>query len=453
MIPNIKIGVLQDGRLINEVVIDKPSDVSIGTGIDNTVTISGNAPKTDKVLVYSKGKYYLKLSDNLPGKVFEGSTSYSIKQLASRPDLVKLGNSVYVPLASDVKGSLTYDNNTILFKVYPSISTPKLLPKEFRGGLLSDVDLGFFVLLVVFFFSYYLLISNFHKFAPAEKVQFEDVPERFARLILDKPIVIKQKEKKKEVTLKPKLKKKEVVKGAKKTGKKTKTTNTKVKKNVSGTKRRGGGRILNKKSAAELVRTAGIIGIIGSKGKGSGAVSNLFTEKGFGSKLDKALKGVSGLRAGRSLKSARMKRGGSSAKGIDIGQLKADTGAGAVAFGSKNVEAINVLGNIENEDVEGEGTIDPKKIAKTLAKHVGAFQYCYNRALRTNPRLSGEVKVRFTILESGKVDRTDMSYSGPASKDKSLTSCIFRVFRRIIFPKPKGGIVTVNYPLNFSAQN
>ena len=88
-----------------------------------------------------------------------------------------------------------------------------------------------------------------------------------------------------------------------------------------------------------------------------------------------------------------------------------------------------------------------------LAQHAGAFQYCYNKSLQANARLSGELKVIFTILTDGTVDPSDLKFDAPASRDKNLTSCIYRAFIRIKFPKPKGGIVTVSFPLNFTAQN
>ena len=338
-------------------------------------------------------------------------------------------------------------HNTILIKMYPGEAVPKTLPKEFRGSIFNELDMPFLFILGIFFIAYIALVSSFSKVKPREEIRFDQVPERFARLILDKPIVIK---KKKIINIKKTEPKK--VKGATKTGKKVRTKTKTIKRNVKGSKRRGGGRIITKQDAAEMVRTAGIIGIIGSRGK-KGAVADLFAEKGFNKKLDQALKGVAGLKSGRTLSEARMKRGGGKAKGIDIGKLKSTTGSGAVAFGAKNVSAVNVLGNLGEDDIQGEGTINPGIIAKTLAKHIGAFQYCYNKALRSNPRLNGELRVQFTIKVNGVVESSDIAFGGPASKDKNLSSCVFRVFRRIRFPKPKGGEVRVNYPLNFTAQN
>ncbi|MBN1113722.1 MAG: AgmX/PglI C-terminal domain-containing protein [Oligoflexia bacterium] len=441
VVQNVKIGLLQDGKLLREFVIDDTRNVTVGSSMDNTITVFGSdVPRSMTLLEYSRGVYHLNVHGGLRGRLFDAGNITTLDDS---------GRGQY-ELSDNVRGSIEIGRNTLLFKVYPSESVPLMLPKEFRGSIAEKVDLSFLFIAVVLFIAYFMLISAFQKVIPREKVHFDEVPERFARLILDKPIVIKQKKKEVVNLDKPE---KPVVKNAVKTGRKEKQKKADVKRNIGGTKRKGGGSMITKQNAAELVRTAGIIGIIGSKGSKKGAVANLFGERDFGQKLNKALKGVAGLHAGKTLNEARMRRGAGSAEGVDIGSLKTTTGTGAVAFGSSNVSAVNVLGNLGDSDVTGEGSINPAVIAKTLARHVGAFQYCYNKALRGNPRLSGELKIRFTILLNGNVSTGDIRFSGPASKDGSLTSCIYRTFLRIKFPSPKGGEVTVNYPLNFTAQN
>lgn len=111
------------------------------------------------------------------------------------------------------------------------------------------------------------------------------------------------------------------------------------------------------------------------------------------------------------------------------------------------LSAATVLAKEQNND------IDPSGIAKTLSLKLDAFQNCYNVALKSNPKLGGELKVKFTILETGKVKQGNISFSGSASSDRNLSSCIHSVFLMVEFPKPKGGEVHVNYPLAFTLQN
>ncbi len=450
-IPNIKIGVLQAGKLLNEITVNDMRDVFIGNSLDSTVTINEEAfDEQFQFLHYSNGRYYFSLHKGIQGKIFEGASSLYVKDLINHPDTIQKGEAFFYPLGNDTRGMLLIGKSTILFKMYPAEPIPKELPKEFKGSFFGGYfDVSFFLIFLVFLTSYLLLIHSFNKVKPNTDINFEKIPERFARLIMNNPVPVKQVEEKAiEQKVEEKIQEPEKKKIATTENHQAPSKNEAKKPTI----RPGGGNIEENKKTAEIVRSAGIVGIIGSKGKG-GNIANLFQEQGFNNKLDKALKGVSGLYAGTSIKEARMKRGAGEATGIEIGSLKATTGSGLIAFGPQNATASNILGDIGSKDLEGSGSINPSVIAKTLAQHIGAFQYCYNKALQGNPRLKGELKVRFTILSSGLVDKNRMGFLGSASKDTGLTSCIYRVFQRIKFPTPKGGEVTVNYPMNFTAQN
>jgi len=448
---HVKIGILQSGRLINEIVIDDPRNVSIGTSLESTITIDEeNFPETTPFLEYSNGKYYLVILKEATGSLFDGDNTISLSpgDVKNNPDVISLGRHHAIPLSSNVRGMMMLRKNTILFKVYLSEPVPKELPPEFRGSLLTrNLDVPFATILSLFFIGYLVLTYSFSKVKYVEDIEFEHIPEKFARLIMDNPNLVK-KEKPKET----KIVKKEESKDTKKKNE-TKPTPPPKKSitSIVGTTKQMAG-VKTGKNPSEVVRSAGIIGIIGSKGRG-GTVANLFQQGGFEQKLDKALKGVSGLYVTKTAEEAKMKRGSLEGKGLDVGSLKTTTGSGLVAFGTNNASAANIIGKIGEKDIEGEGKMNPSVIAKVLSQHVSAFQYCYNKALQGNPKLSGELKVRFIIKQNGVVDGGALEFGGTASRDTSLTSCVQRVFSRIKFPSPKGGEVVVNYPLNFMAQN
>lgn len=463
-IPNIKIGLLESGRLINEVFVDELHDVYVGTSFDNTVVVNVEGfYKKFPVLQYSNDRYYLNIPDGFTVKLFHGDKVVSTDNIKDYPGASINEGVTTIPLSDDIRGMIFFDKHTLLFKIYPFEQTPKELPKEFRGGIFtSDFDITFFSILVLFLLVYILVV---HSFSSVEYVNgdinFEKIPERFARLIMDRPdhfklekhLEAKGKSDLSKSSLKTMTEKKDTGNGRKMAnGQKDKALSNKD-VTIASKGRSGGGGVETKRTSTDVVRSAGIIGIIGSRGKG-GTVANLFQEGGFNDKLDKALKGVSGLRAGSSIEEAKIRRGSGDASGVDIGSLKTTTGSGLVAFGDSNESgAVNILGEIGGGDVEGTGFMSPATISKVLSQHVSAFQYCYNKALKSNPRLSGELKVKFMILANGDVANDNMGFSGNTSRDRNLTSCIQRVFAKIKFPDPSGGEVIVNYPLNFTAQN
>ena len=83
-----------------------------------------------------------------------------------------------------------------------------------------------------------------------------------------------------------------------------------------------------------------------------------------------------------------------------------------------------------------------------IRKHLNRIKYCYEKELIKKPDLRGKVTSRFVIAASGRVQtakvyQTTMNHA-PAER------CIARVFKRMRFPKPRGGgIVLVTYPLMF----
>jgi Ca-activated chloride channel family protein len=75
---------------------------------------------------------------------------------------------------------------------------------------------------------------------------------------------------------------------------------------------------------------------------------------------------------------------------------------------------------------------------------------CYNQGLRRDPKLAGTVLLRFVIGESGAVTSLDSSAS--TFPDPVVVSCVANQIRGLVFPKPEGGPVTVNYPFAFREQ-
>lgn len=72
---------------------------------------------------------------------------------------------------------------------------------------------------------------------------------------------------------------------------------------------------------------------------------------------------------------------------------------------------------------------------------------CYNKALRSNATLRGKMTVAVRVNPSGSA--CSASAASDSLGDPSVTSCILQKFRSGSYPKPKGGCVDVQVPLNF----
>jgi TonB family protein len=94
-----------------------------------------------------------------------------------------------------------------------------------------------------------------------------------------------------------------------------------------------------------------------------------------------------------------------------------------------------------------QGKLAPEEIARVVRSHLGAIRLCFERALNRDPNLRGTVKVKFVIGPDGKVRSADDAGSQMASTE--VVECVRDAFRKLTFPPPDGGTVTVVYPIVF----
>jgi hypothetical protein len=91
------------------------------------------------------------------------------------------------------------------------------------------------------------------------------------------------------------------------------------------------------------------------------------------------------------------------------------------------------------------GNLPPLVIRQVVRASYGVFRGCYERGLMKNPKLAGRVTVRFVIQGDGSVG--DVTNGGSDLPDEEVVQCVVQGFRGLRFPAPRGGIVTVQYPI------
>lgn len=101
----------------------------------------------------------------------------------------------------------------------------------------------------------------------------------------------------------------------------------------------------------------------------------------------------------------------------------------------------------EADPLAPRGRLDPAVIQRVVRANFGAFRACYERGLTKNPELAGRVQVRFVIERDGSVSHA--ADDGSTMPDRAVTECVVRAYSKLSYPRPKGGIVTVVYPIVF----
>lgn len=99
---------------------------------------------------------------------------------------------------------------------------------------------------------------------------------------------------------------------------------------------------------------------------------------------------------------------------------------------------------------ESTGHLAPAEVAKVVRAANPKFRACYEQSLKKNAKIAGKVTMRFVIGPTGSVTSVD-DQSNPPFDDPAVPACLMAQFRKLKFPKPSGGPVTVTYPFVFSA--
>ena len=131
--------------------------------------------------------------------------------------------------------------------------------------------------------------------------------------------------------------------------------------------------------------------------------------------------------------------------------------AGIVGLLGPNGEGIGTLGPIGHGAGSAHlggaapattGTLTTEEIRKAMRAGTPGLKRCYDAELAKDPAFEARVVVRFVISPTGRIGSATLtSPSGRTAMD----SCLLSTLRKLVFPKPHGGAVTVSYPLIFKS--
>ncbi len=91
------------------------------------------------------------------------------------------------------------------------------------------------------------------------------------------------------------------------------------------------------------------------------------------------------------------------------------------------------------------GRVPPQVVRNIVRSHYGYIRKCYEAGLGRHRDLKGRVTMRFVIGLDG--NAADVEINANDLPDCAVARCIRDVFKPMRFPKPEGGIVTVQYPI------
>src|SRR5260370_5838241 len=185
----LRVGLIQSGKIVQDRLLPKSGDVTIGTAPRNTFVLqSSRLPPSFAIIEHRNGQYHLVFTEQMQGRVKVDSSEVDFATLRSQ-ELAKKRGSIYVlPLNESSKGKVSLGEITLLFQfVAPPPQPVKAeLPPLSKGSLWQQTDHLFFLILIaslaVHFTgaTYLALLPNVEE----SELSLDQLPDRFAKVML-----------------------------------------------------------------------------------------------------------------------------------------------------------------------------------------------------------------------------------------------------------------------------
>lgn len=422
----LKYGLVQDGKIIEEGILDAKEGITLGSDPSNTISVTeGRVPRRHRLIESSGNSYKLTLFEGIDGKLSVGDQIFSISDIDSSDIIVKKGNYREIKLEETSKGKLVLGRTTILFQLVPPPPPPPILklPKELRASMWSGFDLFFVTVILLSALFHLSLVTYLSSLEVTDTLSSVDTLKFIKPLVTTKDIEIIEDEFTDE----------------------KKPEEAKAKKPAGGSGGKKGGL---KDEEDKGVESKGLLAIITKEG-GSGSIADVLSDS-IGDDLTSAIDGISGVDVARGTVGRGTKGeggGGGGGNAVNVDNLASYSSKGSVKSG-KRVET-KVKSKISGASGGVSGKIDQASVYSVIRRRLGGVRYCYESQLKTNPSLAGKIRVQFTIGSSGGV--SSCSVVSNSMGNAMVQECVCRMVRRWKFPEPEEGTVTVGYTFIFSS--
>jgi hypothetical protein len=365
----LRVGVIRDGKIIEERHIRHPSAVTIGQDGTNTFVIpASELPATFPVFEYRNGQYSLLFTDRMNGRVANRSGDFDFAGLKTKGLVQKRGSVWALPLDESAKGKVSLGEVTLLFQfVAPRPEPARIeLPADVRGTVWRSIDHLFFGILAASLFLHFAgaaCIALSPK-PPDTDLALDELPDRFARVLLPPKPPEPEQQKAPEQTAQEE--KKDVKKDLKKKDLPQDATQRKA--------------VLQQRVASK-----GLLKILGSAG-GSGALSDVLGSGTGSGDVAAALAGARGVSIATA-DSVGARAGGGAGRTAGIGDV-GTSGGGKVALAGKGDAKVSGQVSTAAPEVDS-ADVDRAALSRYIRDRLGAIRGCYERELKRNPGLKG----------------------------------------------------------------
>lgn len=450
----LRIGVVEDGRVIDERLFRQPATISVGRSERSTFTLfAPGLPARFGLFRASGGGYRLNLREGITGRIANGGRVSDLEELR-RVDVARGGGSRRgIQLDDQARGKLVLGDSMMMFQFVdpPPLRPRPQLPVAVRGGPFRGVDRFILVLFLVSLAIHGGVIGWWESADwPARSME-----QRWSDLlhVIDPaapPFLVQQ-------AADPQREGPWIDVPETAEPQRAPTRNRRKKAAASEPEQSPEQRARARAEARADVLARAMSNardrfvILGSNGGEGGSVADVLGGIHPGVDMDDLMALVDNPTAATEARGALDTYAGGKGSGevADIDQIRMRGSDATVRTEGAGRER-KIRSRVRRSDprtLGGTGFLDTAEVNRIVKRGLGAIKGCYERALRRDPTLEGKVAVRFTVIGTGRVSRA----STPQNElTPEVGACITSAFQRFRFPPPDGGQAVFEYPFFFT---
>ncbi|MFT4627791.1 MAG: hypothetical protein ACI8PZ_006478 [Myxococcota bacterium] len=435
----LRIGVIQDGKIVQERLMKAGEPVTVGESARSTFVLPKTGLPAAEFPLFETGAdgYVLRFTTKMRGKIRSGGAVVALKKLREDPGMRRDGDVWLLPLTEQDRGKVAIDKVTVLFQFVappPVQAVTPIQAMDFRPRLLEDDDPVFLGFLAIWL-ALAVVLTIWVAYTAPREMTMDEIPDRFKR------IVMAEKQAPPAPDPASKEPSEDVVEPEPEPEPEPEAEPEKPKTKVEEAKRQEDVRQEVLKESKLLLK------LIGTRGESSGAATeNLFDDEDQAlGDLDSKIEAASGV----TTESAKATRGGEGTDlgAEDIGNLEQGGGGNAKVSGGPKV-------TVSPQVAAGSGTVDEEigdagKVTQVVKRYAGQLKYCYEKRLLEDPGLEGRVEIGWTVVD-GSVEGLYVVSNSTA--DGELADCIMKKIRRWTFPEDISGDIP-SWPFVFTAKS
>jgi TonB family protein len=138
----LRVGVVREDQILQEKLLRRPTDVTVGRGSKCTLNLPvHNAPESYRMFVFRQGRFYLRFTSGMAGKVSAGDGVQDLQQVRDSGRAERNGEYYLLPLGEADRGKLVLGDVSLLFQF---VVPPRPVAAEelaaARGGFKAAIE-------------------------------------------------------------------------------------------------------------------------------------------------------------------------------------------------------------------------------------------------------------------------------------------------------------------------